>query len=145
MAEDHDPQGDEFQAEDREERPTLRGMSDAVRKAVTSGIRGVLSSEDWVRSTIREVLPKELVTYMKRQADSARDEVIRVIGAQTKRFFEGIDVSGEVQKILTALSFEVKTEVRFIPNDQKVKPDIKFRARAKRSDRAGRPIDEAEE
>ncbi|TNF23687.1 MAG: hypothetical protein EP329_26815 [Deltaproteobacteria bacterium] len=142
MAEDQDLQGDEGQGE---ERPTLRGMSDAVRKAVTSGIRGVLGSEEWVRSTIREVLPKELVTYMKRQADSARDEVVRIIGAQTKRFFEGIDVSGEVQKILTALSFEVKTEVRFIPNDQKVKPDIKVRARAKRADRADRPADEEKE
>lgn len=143
MAEEQDPLDDEIQGDERdgrEERPTLRGMSDAVRKAVGSGIRSVIGSEEWVRSTIREVLPKELVTYMKRQADSARDEVVRIIGAQTKRFFEGIDVSGEVQKILTALSFEVKTEVRFIPNDQKVKPDIKVSARAKRSDRAGRPV-----
>jgi len=143
MADDQDQEGGPEAQGD--ERPTLRGMSDAVRKAVTSGIRGVLGSEEWVRSTIREVLPKELVTYMKRQADSARDEVVRIIGAQTKRFFEGIDVSGEVQKILTALSFEVKTEVRFIPNDQKVKPDIKVRARAKRSDRGGRPAEEPEE
>ena len=70
---------------------------------------------------------------MKRQADAARDEVVRIIGNQTKRFLEGLDVGHEVQKILTALSFEIKTEIRFIPNDEKVKPDVKVGVRAKRA------------
>lgn len=126
-----DDDGDE--RDDRAERGGRRGMSDTVRKALGSGIRSVLGSEEWVRSTIREVLPRELVVYMKKQTDAARDEVVRIIGAQTKRFLEGLDVGGEVQKILTALSFEVKTEIRFIPNDQKVKPDIKVNVRAKKA------------
>jgi len=133
MGDEQDVEGEGFQAEEREERRSVRGVSDAVRKAVGSGIRSVLGSEEWVRSTIKEVLPRELVTYMKKQADTARDEVVRIIGAQTKRFLEGIDVGGEIQKILTALSFEVKTEIRFIPNDQKVKPDVKVNVRAKRA------------
>lgn len=136
MAEEHDAEDEGVpvdEREAREERRSVRGVSDAVRKAVSSGIRSVLGSEEWVRSTIREVLPRELVTYMKRQTDAARDEVVRVIGAQTKRFLEGLDVGGEIQKILTALSFEVKTEIRFIPNDQKVKPDVKVQVRAKRA------------
>ncbi len=112
-----------------------RGIRDTFKKAINSGIRSVMGSEEWVRSTVKEAFPRELVSYMKRQADTARDEVVRIIGAQTKRFLEGIDVGGEIQKILTALSFEVKTEVRFIPNDQKVKPDIKVTARTKRTDR----------
>jgi len=132
---------DEFEEEqlgvddrdEREDRTKLRNVSDAVRKAVGSGIRSMLSSEEWVRSTVREALPKELVQYMKRQADSARDEVVRLIGVQTKRFIEGIDIGSEVQKILTSLSFEIKTEIRFIPNDQKVKPDVKVAVRTRKA------------
>ena len=36
--------------------------------------------------------------------------------------------SEEIQKVLTSLSFEIRTEIRFIPNDEAVggvKPDIK--------------------
>ncbi len=109
-----------------------RGLRDALKKAIGSGFKSVMGSEEWVRTTVKEAFPKELVSYMKRQADTVRDEVIRIFGAQTKRFVDGIDVGGEIQKILTALSFEIKTEIRFIPNDQKVKPDVKFTARAKR-------------
>jgi hypothetical protein len=39
--------------------------------------------------------------------------------------------------MLTMLSFEVKTEIRFIPNDEKyggVEPDVKARVRLKRSE-----------
>lgn len=131
MTEPTEPFDDD--GDERAERGGRRGMSDTVRKALGSGIRSVLGSEEWVRSTIREVLPRELVVYMKKQTDAARDEVVRIIGAQTKRFLEGIDVGGEVQKILTALSFEIKTEIRFIPNDQKVKPDVKVNVRARKA------------
>ncbi len=118
--------------EQEDERSTLRGVSDSVRKAITSGFRTVLSSEEWIRGTVAEAMPKELVTYIKGTTDSAKDEVVRVIGTQVSKFLEGVDIGGEIQKILTSLSFEVKTEIRFIPNDKSVKPDVKFTVRPKR-------------
>ncbi|MCB9733892.1 MAG: hypothetical protein H6745_14935 [Deltaproteobacteria bacterium] len=135
MSDDDDDQGfgPTSEPEEKEDRSTLRGVSDAVRKAFGAGVRSVVSSEEWVRGVVRDTLPRELVQYMKRQADAARDEVVRIIGNQTKRFLEGLDVGHEVQKILTALSFEIKTEIRFIPNDEKVKPDVKVGVRAKRA------------
>ena len=119
--------------EARDERSTLRGVSESVRKAIASGFKSVVQSEEWLRSTIADSMPKELITYMKSATDNTRDEVVRVIGAQAKRFFEGVDIGGEIQKILTTLSFEIKTEIRFIPNDKSVKPDIKFSMRPKRA------------
>lgn len=140
---DDDDQGFEpaSEAEEKEDRSPLRGVSDAVRKALGAGVRSVVSSEEWVRGVVRDTLPRELVQYMKRQTDAARDEVVRIIGNQTKRFLDGIDVGREVQKILTALSFEIKTEIRFIPNDEKVKPDVKVGVRAKRAKRRSRDKD----
>ena len=42
------------------------------------------------------------------------------------------DLTDEVDKVLTAISLEVKTEIRFIPNDKRlVKPDIKAAVKVK--------------
>jgi len=37
----------------------------------------------------------------------------------------GLAVAGELSKSLTAGSFEIKAEIRFIPNDQAARPKIK--------------------
>ena len=43
-----------------------------------------------------------------------------VVGQELRRFLETVNVSGELQKLLTSLSFEIRTEIRFIPNDEAV-------------------------
>ena len=113
-----------------EERP--RRMSDTVKKALAQGFRSVRSSEEKLRGMVGDVMPKEVVSYLKGAIDSGRDELVRIVGGQTRKFLEGIDVGGEVAKILTSLSFEIRTEIRFIPNDQKVKPDIKVSVKPKK-------------
>jgi hypothetical protein len=109
-----------------------RRMSDTVRKALASGFRSVRASEEKLRGLVGDAMPKELVTYIKGAVDNGRDEIVRIIGVQTKKFLEGLDVGGEVAKILTALSFEIRTEIRFIPNDQKIKPSIRTSIRPKK-------------
>ncbi len=116
-----------------DERP--RRMSDTVRKALAQGFRAARSSEEKLRGMVSEAMPKEVVTYLKGAIDSGRDELVRIVGNQTRKFLEGIDVGGEVSKILTSLSFEIRTEIRFIPNDQKVKPDIKMTIKPKKVDK----------
>ena len=60
-------------------------------------------------------------------------EVLRIVGQEVRRFLETVNLSGELQKLLTSLSFEIKTEIRFIPNDAAVKPDVKNKVTVKRS------------
>jgi len=108
------------------------GATATFRKALSQGFRSVRSGEEKIRGIVSDAMPKELVTYIKGAIDTGRDEVVRIVGNQTRKFLEGIDVSGEVAKILTSLSFEIKTEIRFIPNDQKIKPDIKTSIRSKK-------------
>lgn len=131
--EDEDDDGtpmDEPATTDERERP--RRMSDTVKKALAHGFRSVRSGEEKIRGMVGDVMPKEVVSYLKGAIDSGRDELVRIVGGQTRKFLEGIDVGGEVAKILTSLSFEIKTEIRFIPNDQKVKPDIKMSVKPKK-------------
>lgn len=112
----------------------LRRASDAVKKAFSSGFRTVRLNEERLRGLVNDVVVKESLSYLKSAIDRGQEELVRMVGGQTRRFIEGIDVGNEIAKILTAISFEVRTEVRFIPNDKKVKPDIKVRAKVKKGD-----------
>ena len=49
-----------------------------------------------------------------------------------REFLDTTDLSTELQKALTALSFEVKMEIRFIPNEAgDLQPKVKARATPK--------------
>ena len=51
-----------------------------------------------------------------------------------REFLESARFNEELAKILTQLSFEIRTEIRFIPNDQALRPSVKTRARIKSGD-----------
>ena len=64
--------------------------------------------------------------------------MVRGVAKEVRDFLEATDIAGEFYRALTSLSFEVKTEIRFIPNDQKVggvAPDVRSRVAVKRSDK----------
>ena len=93
-----------------------------------------MSPEETIRRLVSEFnLPREVATYLLVQASSSKDEVLRIVGQEVRRFLETVNLSGELQKLLTSLSFEIKTEIRFIPNDAAVKPDVKNKVTVKRS------------
>jgi hypothetical protein len=132
------------EGEDDERRPQDGGTDDdddgaagwvaeTLRKAFSQGFRSVRASEEKLRGMVGDAMPRELVTYLKGAVDKGRDELVRAIGGQTRRFLEGLDVGTEVAKILTMVSFEIRTEIRFIPNDQKLKPSIRTSIRPKRA------------
>jgi len=127
-------------AADDPERPPRR-VSDTVRKALASGFRAARAGEEKLRGMVGDALPKDVTAYFKGAIDTGREEIVRLVGAQFKKFLEGIDVGGEVAKILTAVSFEIRTEIRFIPNDKKLKPEVKTSIRPKRADK-GEPSDD---
>ena len=93
----------------------LKGLESLVpgilKKAVLSGL-GSLTSEDGLRMALGEKsLPKEAVSFILNQADSTRKEILRIVSREVQVFLENMDFGGELAKILTTLSFEIKTEV----------------------------------
>ena len=74
--------------------------------------------------------------------DSAKKIIIAVAGTDgrkmSKSYNNTINLSEEIAKMLTTLSFEIKTEIRFIPNDEKyagaVKPDVRAKVRLKKTE-----------
>ena len=105
-----------------------------LKRASIKGVGDALLSEDGLRSVLAEQkkLPKEAAGLLFSQADTMRREILRIVSREIRIFLENVDFGGEIAKILTSVSFEIKTEIRFIPNDQAVKPQIKNKVDAKR-------------
>ena len=128
---------DEFPPEpeetERERRWSEGVLREAFRKAVEKGIEagvGTLRSAD---SVVRGVtqdgrLPKELIGYVFAQVDETKNALVRGVANEVRDFLEATDIAGEFYRALTSLSFEVKTEIRFIPNEAGgVRPQVKAR------------------
>ncbi|MFU8807182.1 MAG: hypothetical protein ACNA8W_25460 [Bradymonadaceae bacterium] len=110
-------------------------MPDILKRSFVSGIGSVFMSEDGIRSMVADTkLPKEAVSYLVAQADSTKRDFFRIVSREIREFLENMDFGGELTKILTSVSFEIKTEVRFIPNDSAPKPSIRNRVAVRRAD-----------
>jgi hypothetical protein len=128
-----------------------RLVPELVKKTFAAGLGAVFSTEEGIRKIARESLP-EFAGYIASSADGAKDKVFDVIARETREFLTNLNVSEEIAKILTTLSFEIKTEIRFIPNSDRfigAEPDVKASVRVKRADegkpeRAERRDDRAE-
>jgi hypothetical protein len=138
-AEEEAPPADEAPPEevagDEKDEKSKRGrleqfIPDIVRRTFYAGLGAVFTTEEGIRKLASDFhLPKDITNYLIQQAAASKDELFRVVGKELRGFLENVNVSGELQKLLTSLSFEIKTEIRFIPNDQAtggVKPDVKF-------------------
>ena len=120
-----------------------RLVPELVKKTFAAGLGAVFQTEEGIRKIARESLP-EVAGYIASSADGAKDKVIDVIARETRDFLSSLNVGEEIAKILTTLSFEIKTEIRFIPNSERfvgAEPDVKASVRLKRSDDKDREKD----
>ena len=56
-------------------------------------------------------------SLLPEQIDETKNGLYRVVAREIRDFLEHTNIADEVTKALTKLSFEIKTEIRFIPND----------------------------
>lgn len=112
-------------------------VPELVKKTFAAGMGAVFSTEEGIRRLARESLP-DVAGYIASSTNDAKDKVWEVIALQTREFLANLNLTEEIAKILTTLSFEIKTEVRFIPNSERLtgaEPDVKASVRLKRNDR----------
>ena len=129
------PPEDDVSSDERERdksvRQRLEGLvPDLVKRTLYAGLGAVFTTEEGIRKIANEFsLPKDVANYLINSAQSTKDDLFRIVAKEMREFLQGLNMSQELAKILTMLSFEVKMEVRFIPNDEAVgggiKPDIK--------------------
>lgn len=111
-------------------------LPDIVRRTLYAGLGALFTTEEGIRKLAGDFqLPKDVANFLIHQAANSKDELFRIIAKEMRGFLESANLAGELQKLLTSLSFEVKTEVRFIPNEDSVgglKPVVKREVSMKR-------------
>lgn len=133
-------EGEAWDIPDEEASRLLKGLEGLVPDIVKRTMSNLLVSDEGLRTILAEKkLPKEVLGYVLGQVDATRRGILRIVSKEIRVFLENVDFGGEVAKILTTLSFEIRTEIRFIPNEERVVPNVKNTVRVKRS-----PDDEGE-
>jgi hypothetical protein len=101
-------------------------MPEILRRGVESGMDTFLRSDRGVRKAISDMkLRRELTNYFFHQVDETKNAALRVIAREVREFLENTDLDEALRSVLTSLAFEIRTEVRFVPVDGTVKPQVK--------------------
>ena len=123
---------------------SLGGMvADVVRKAVLAGAGALFLTEESARKLAREwKLPKDLAGYLVSQAQGAKDEVLRIVSNEIRRFLESEAFRRELSRILGSMALEVNAEIRLKESHGRSRARVSVKPRPRRS---GAEEGEAEE
>ena len=113
-------------------------LADGVKKALLAGMGALFLGEESGRRLARDwKLPKELIGFVGQQAQSAKDEVLRVFAGEIRKFLESESLRKEFWKGLGENTIELEMTIRFRPDAAGVpRPAVETTARARRPRRA---------
>jgi hypothetical protein len=114
-------------------------VPEMVKRTFSAGLGALFSTEENLRKLAKDINIPDVAGYLASTADSTKDKVLEIVAREVRDFLEHVNLSEEVAKLLTTLSFEVRTEIRFVPNSERysgVDPSVKASVRLKRNDKA---------
>ncbi|HOT12755.1 MAG TPA: hypothetical protein PK710_23445 [Polyangiaceae bacterium] len=95
-----------------------RLLPELIKRIVDTGVVKLAEQPENLRHFVQELrVPKELGTYLLSQIDETKNGLYRVVAGEIRDFLEHTNIADEVTRALTKLSFEIRTEIRFVPND----------------------------
>ena len=89
-------------------------LSSLIKKGLEKSL-GVLSSQ----STL-----KDIVNYITDQIEDTKKAVVKIVARETREFLENVDIVSALSKVLTTVSLEIKTEIKFKPIETKENKDL---------------------
>ena len=113
-----------------------RIIPDLVKRLLEVGLERLSDGPDSVRRVVNDLkLPREAITQLLSQLDETKAGVYRAVAKEVRDFLGQKSFAEELSRALTALSFEIRTEVRFIPNDARTRPtpDVRSKVSVRRS------------
>jgi hypothetical protein len=121
-------------------------VTDTVRKAFLAGVGALFMTEEGARRLAREwKLPKEVLGFVTSQASGAKDEVLRIMTEEIRRFFQSEALRREFVKLIGSMSLEVHAEIRLKDvATGKVAPRVHRATVRTRSRKEAEPAPEAE-
>jgi hypothetical protein len=144
---------DKDPSDPRAARRRLEGViPELLKRAVELGVEKATEAPDNLKDFIGGMkVPKEIAHLLMAQVEETKNGLFRVVAKEVRDFLEHTNMSGELQKALTTLQFEISTTIRFKPNDEQeggakdgdataanaklTKPEVKTDVHVKREDR----------
>lgn len=126
----------------RLERILPEAIKRAIEKGIETGIGTFTNANESIRGMVgqRGEVPKEMASYVLSQIDDTKNAAVGVVAREVREFLEHADLATELQRALTSLSFEIRTEIRFVPNDKGgLAPEVKIKGSDPRRERRRRP------
>lgn len=123
---------------ERERKRLERLLPELIKRLIETGYEKISEGPENVRNFVNELrLPKEVLALMLAQLDETKNGLYRAVAKEIRDFLDHTNFAEELAKALTALSFEIKTEVRFVPNENRygASPDLRSKVRVKRAER----------
>lgn len=117
-----------------------RIIPDVIKRILEAGLERLSEGPDSVRRVVGDLkLPREVLASILSQIDETKTGVYRVVAKEVRDFLEQTSFAEEITRALTALSFEIRTEVRFIPNEARGRPTPDVRAKVSVKRRSSTP------
>jgi hypothetical protein len=89
-----------------------------IRRFVEAGYERLSEGPESLRQFLGDLrLPKETLALILTQLEETKHGLYRAVAREVREFLERTNLTEELTQVLTQLSFEIRTEVRFVPND----------------------------
>lgn len=88
-----------------------------VEKAVETGVEKLSDGPESLRRHLGDLkAPKDAAAFVFDQIDDTKKGLYRVVAKEMRDVLEHVNFADELEKVLTKLSFEINTTIRFVPN-----------------------------
>jgi hypothetical protein len=133
--------------DERPDDPSLfdRVMPEGFKRRIEAGVENVLRDGRLMGALGELKLPREIANQILSQIEETKTAAVAAIARETRQFLERTNLSDELAKLLTQVSFEIRTEVRFVPSDVAkgaLVPKVRIsgpKGKRKKADEAGTP------
>ncbi|HYH42763.1 MAG TPA: hypothetical protein VD867_12350 [Burkholderiales bacterium] len=124
------PAGNEREDPDADRRRLERVIPELVKRILEVGLDKLSEGPENVRRVVGDLkLPREALGSILSQLDETKSGLYRVVAKEVRDILQQTSFADEIVRALTALSFEIRTEVRFIPNDARTRPTPEVRSK----------------
>jgi len=91
-------------------------FGDIFKKVVTTGLSAAFMTEDAIKNALGDLsVPKELLNSVLQHAKSAKGDFIQSVKNEMREYLNRVDLSKEVDRILTNYDLEISAKIKFNP------------------------------
>ena len=100
------------------------GISDIVKKLVTSGLSSPFLSEDQLKIYLSGLnLPKEVMTQILKGAQKSKQELVQKVGGEFSKLIQKIDIVKEIKTALREHKISIQADIEFVPKKKVVEEE----------------------